>query len=212
MPHTLMNGVRVPQGGDQSAPQVDMRLLGGSVRTILIASSAAEAAGAVNSARTELGWEASNSAPIFVYRTDTGTIMMWNGARWTRPSGNTHTGSRMTSPAGAEGRWDAFAGRTIEVARATVTPDQPCRAVVFGQVQARPAGNASGVLYIEMYGNTVKSWHWHSQGSSSHQWPALMCAVTLKAERTDIRLMHRTGDGSASTVVEFGTLDVEVMG
>ena len=82
MPNTLLNGVRVPQGTDQSAPQVDMRLLGQSVRTILTAASLTEAVNKVNTARTELGWEATTDNPITVRRSDLGAITVWDGATW----------------------------------------------------------------------------------------------------------------------------------
>ena len=82
MPTTLLKGVRVPQGSDQSAPQVDMRLLGQSVRTVLTAASLTDAVNAVNAARTELGWEATPSNPILVRRSDLGAIAVWDGASW----------------------------------------------------------------------------------------------------------------------------------
>ena len=82
MPNTLLNGVRVPQGTDQSAPQVDMRLLGQSVRTLLTAASLTEAVNKVNAARTELGWEATTDNPITVRRSDLGAITVWDGATW----------------------------------------------------------------------------------------------------------------------------------
>lgn len=95
MPTVLLNGVRVPQGTDQSAPQVDMRLLGQSVRTILTASSMTDAINLVSAARTELGWNATPDKPILVLVNN--ILQEWDGANWTP----------LTARPGA---WTQFAG------------------------------------------------------------------------------------------------------
>lgn len=210
MSTTDARGHTVPEGTDPAARQ---SLLDLSLSIPSVAAAASEtAANRHVQALIQAGVTVDGDHPVHVYRSDLGAIMTWNGTAWAWPSGNSHTGDRLVSPAVPSGPWDAFAGRTIEVARATMTVDHPRRALIFGQVQARPTGNASGALRIEMYGDVIKSRNWHSQGSASHQWPALFCAATLKKGTTDIRLMHTTGNGSNSVSIEYGTLDVEILG
>ena len=210
MSTTDARGHVVPEGTDPASRQslLDLSL---SIPSLATAGSE-QAANQHVQALINSGATVDENHPVHVWRSDLNAIMTWTGSAWMWPSGNTHTNNRLVSPAVPTGPWDAFAGRTIEVARATITTPYPRRALVFGQIQARPSGNAAGVLRIEMYGDIIKSRNWPSQGTASHQWPALFCAVTLKTGTTDIRLMHATGVGSQSVNVEYGTLDVEIMG
>ena len=82
MAKTIMNGVRVPAGSDQSDPAGDMTRLGASVRTIITASSLNAANAAVAQAASNLGWTASADSPIYVMRTDLGALTWWDGTRW----------------------------------------------------------------------------------------------------------------------------------
>ena len=82
MAQTLINGIRVPQGTDQSQPQVDMDRLARTVRTVLSAASEAEATGLIAQVREQLGWEPSPTAPVFVRRPDIAALGAWDGTRW----------------------------------------------------------------------------------------------------------------------------------
>ena len=79
---TLLNGIRVPEGTDQAAPQADMDRLGRSARTVLTAASQAQATALVTQVSTQLGWTASTTLPILVLRTDINTLQSWDGSSW----------------------------------------------------------------------------------------------------------------------------------
>ena len=78
----LLNGVRVPEGSDLSAPHTDMDKLGRSVRSVITATSESHAASLVDQAKRELGWNPSSGNPMLVYRQDLGGLAAWDGSNW----------------------------------------------------------------------------------------------------------------------------------
>lgn len=104
----------------------------------------------------------------------------------------------------------SMSSTAVELANITTTLTHTSRVLIFAQAQFRPGGNAAGSLRVLVDGSTVQSQAWHSQGSSSHQWPAIMCGVTLPAGSHTISLTGEIGQGSSATSAGYASISAEI--
>lgn len=82
MAHTLMNGVRVPEGTDPFNAQGDMDAMARSIKTVIWAQDWQDAYNKASRAKWDLGWDPSPSDPDFYWIDHISSLVRYDGTRW----------------------------------------------------------------------------------------------------------------------------------
>lgn len=105
----------------------------------------------------------------------------------------------------------SLTGGTSAVAATLITnPSKDSWALWEASIQIVPGGNAGGVLHLKINGATVAQRFWHTQNSSSHQWPSIRWGQkVLVGTQYKVELVLEVTPGSSATDGQNAELTAE---